>query len=712
MIVHLHQQVLQPFEVSLDTNISIFPPLTQVNIYDQHHTVIVVSRAAIIQEWREPGTNELFRIPLVPVVHNNNTKTILVKRPPSEYLPAQLPPQEAVFNVYELKTQTELLQYLHASAGFPTKPTWLHAVKNRQYTTWPGLTPKAITIHFPESKETLKGHARKTKSGQRSTKRNPRWENNLINKQDANAEVEITRPTTKERNIFIQTYNVEEVEALLKMYTDQTGRFPKKSSRGNQCVMVLVELDSNAILVEGMKDRTSGEVIRAYQHLVDRHETAGIQPTHHVLDNEFSTDFNATITKNHQMTYQLVPPNDHCRNIAEKAIQIFKAHFISIICGADKLFPLHLWCQLLPQAEHTLNMLRPSRMTPTVSAYTYLWGQHDYNANPYAPLGCKVKAYLYPGVRETCAPHTASRYYLGDSKEHYRCHQIYISDTRHMRVCDTVFFKHKYLTMPTITPADALIKAADNLVDTISGVIPKNSINKDLMAIYRKQALDASDAESAQRVLRHLAETQRLHTEQGTLSTEQEIAINEQNTNEQRVPTAQVNMSPDLGIFKFEQPINSNHIETRDSMHHPKLITPFITQDDCDSPPFSNTPQRCKGTLKQDYMLHMMEQPGYKPPFTPQQATGCRCPLQFLCDLAHAVLDNETGDLLEYRHLLKHPKYKDTWLKSFGTEIRRLVTTTETIFFKLKDKIPHDQRKDITYGRVVCTYCSEKKDPY
>jgi hypothetical protein len=101
-----------------------------------------------------------------------------------------------------------------------------------------------------------------------------------------------------------------------------------------------------------------------------------------------------------------------------------------------------------------------------------------------------------------------------------------------------------------------------------------------------------------------------------------------------------------------------------------------------------------------------MEQPGYKTPFTPQQATGRRYPLQF------AVLDDETGNLLEYRHLMKHPKYKDTWLKSFGTEIHRLVTTTETIFFKRKDEIPHDQRKDITCGRVVCTYRSEKKDPY
>ncbi len=52
------------------------------------------------------------------------------------------------------------------------------------------------------------------------------------------------------------------------MYTDQTGRFPKKSSRGNQYIMVLIEIDSNAILVEAMKHQTAGKMIRAYQVLV------------------------------------------------------------------------------------------------------------------------------------------------------------------------------------------------------------------------------------------------------------------------------------------------------------------------------------------------------------------------------------------------------------------------------------------------------------
>ena len=66
-------------------------------------------------------------------------------------------------------------------------------------------------------------------------------------------------------------------------------------------------------------------------------------------------------------------------------------------------------------------------MTPTVSVYAYLWGEHDYNANPFAPLGCKVEAHITPGTREMWAPHTASGFYIGNAWEHYRCHEIWCS---------------------------------------------------------------------------------------------------------------------------------------------------------------------------------------------------------------------------------------------------------------------------------------------
>jgi hypothetical protein len=52
------------------------------------------------------------------------------------------------------------------------------------------------------------------------------------------------------------------------------------------------------------------------------------------------------------------------------------------------------------------------------------------------------------------------------------------------------------------------------------------------------------------------------------------------------------------------------------------------------------------------------------------------------------------------------------WSQSFGKEIRHLATATKTIAFVTKQQIPQSQHKDIMYGRIICAYHSEKKDPY
>jgi hypothetical protein len=110
-------------------------------------------------------------------------------------------------------------------------------------------------------------------------------------------------------------------------------------------------------------------------------------------------------------------------------------------------------------------------------------------------------------------------------------------------------------------------------------------------------------------------------------------------------------------------------------------------------------------------MLQYMEIPGYKAVFTAKQAASRKYPLQLLCDLAYVVPDNETN-LLEYPHLMKHSKYKDVWIKSFGTEIRRLATTTETIVFVQKEDIPCNKKGNKTYARIIFTFCDSKKDKY
>ena len=46
---------------------------------------------------------------------------------------------------------------------------------------------------------------------------------------------------------------------------------------------------------------------------------------------------------------------------------------------------------------------------------------------------------------------------------------------------------------------------------------------------------------------------------------------------------------------------------------------------------------------------------------TAKKAASRKFPMQFLCDIANAVLDGDTGELLEYRHLMAHPKCREIW---------------------------------------------------
>ena len=61
-------------------------------------------------------------------------------------------------------------------------------------------------------------------------------------------------------------------------------------------------------------------------------------------------------------------------------------------------------------------------------------------------------------------------------------------------------------------------------------------------------------------------------------------------------------------------------------------------------------------------------------------------------------MDEETGDLLEYRHLVKHPNNKKVWGGALGKEVGRLdqglpiiVEGTNTLNFIFKNEIPQFQ---------------------
>jgi hypothetical protein len=126
-------------------------------IYDANNTKVTVSHSTILCGWQCADTN-LWRVPLVPNVTNNNTETILCNQPPTEFLPQHPPPSNAIHNVYRLKTLPDLIRYHHVAARFPIKPTWLKVIKNKKIASWPGLMADAVIKHFH------KGHRRKTRS--------------------------------------------------------------------------------------------------------------------------------------------------------------------------------------------------------------------------------------------------------------------------------------------------------------------------------------------------------------------------------------------------------------------------------------------------------------------------------------------------------------------------------------------------------------------
>ncbi len=297
-------------------------------------------------------------------------------------------------NVYSLPSIPQSIRYPHAAARFPVEATWIKAFKSGNFITWPGLTKTTVIKHFPESDETVKGHMKKQRQEVRSTKAKKDEPEEGIpdlgtyTDEPPNHTIQINShaPKPKRMNgMYIKIPNASKT-----MHSNFTGRFPAISSRGSQYKMVFVEVDGNYVDAELMKNMTEGSIIKTYLILWAQLTASGtVKPTSHLLDNEASAAFKVEIKKN--CKYQLVPPDNHRMNLAQRAIQTFKNHFKAVIAGVDKTFPMQLWDRLLTKTVLTLNLLQQSNVAPTVSAYQYVNGAFDYNKMPLAPMQCAVQ---------------------------------------------------------------------------------------------------------------------------------------------------------------------------------------------------------------------------------------------------------------------------------------------------------------------------------
>jgi hypothetical protein len=178
----------------------------------------------------------------------------------------KMKPESAQFNhAHDDNNQKDLVNYLHAACFSPVKSTWIKAIKNGFFSSWPGLNEHSVEKYLSKSTSTAKGHLNQQRQNARTT--------NIKDAQLLDSE------TDQDHGIKTQFVYAGQI------YTDQTGRFPVVSSKGNKYIMILYDYDSNAILAQSIKNRTAPELLKAFQFMEQELVARGLKPKLMKLDN-------------------------------------------------------------------------------------------------------------------------------------------------------------------------------------------------------------------------------------------------------------------------------------------------------------------------------------------------------------------------------------------------------------------------------------------
>ena len=391
------------------------------------------------------------------------------------------------------------------------------------------------------------------------------------------------------------------------------------------------------------------------------------------MDNETSHKVENFI-RSQQTHLQYTPPNIHCTNLAECTILIWKNHFLAGIAGLPKSFPIANWCRLTTQCDTTLNMLHPCRQNPLLSAHEALEGSFSFDATPMAPLGTEVLIHMKPNRRSTWGYHTSKASHLSHSTNHYRCIRVSMTDTSNEHITDTFQFYHHAIPVTTITATDRILHATAHLTAVITGV--QEAPPDKLTAIQALRTLLLGKVPPAEPTTPQVSAPRPFHDKEPVFI-----------------------WSPD----QVQQPTRNNGTNSPTSV--PALVTTLdtIEEDSNDEslPPTllqcsprthatsSPTTTLARLNLRTAHMIncviaeHILVEAQMPPPTT--RVPTCRQGYAFAAHLLHTkqlrsavnasehfigtVIDDTTGDVLEYQHLIKSDKYRKVWEHSSANKL-------------------------------------------
>ena len=132
-------------------------------------------------------------------------------------------------HVYECRSKQILAIYYHLTLFSPPVSTWVKAIKNNYFSTWPGLTADLVLRYLPKSEYTSYGHLHQRYKGTWSTK--TRQSTNFISVPQVEPDPDVIEsifPESSDSEITDEVY-VKIYDMQNKIYTDQTGRFPVRT---------------------------------------------------------------------------------------------------------------------------------------------------------------------------------------------------------------------------------------------------------------------------------------------------------------------------------------------------------------------------------------------------------------------------------------------------------------------------------------------------
>ena len=159
---------------------------------------------------------------------------------------------------------------------------------------------------------------------------------------------------------------------------------------------------------------------------------------------------------NEQVTFELVPPNQHHRNAAERVSRTFTTYFLSGLATCNPAYPLQKWDRNIPQSAFTLSLLLNSRLNPKLLSWAYLFGNFDFNKSPLLPLGTKIILHTKPGKRASWDFHGEQEYYIGPTINHYRSITCYVSKIHREWITYTAKIIPKHIPIPQSSYEDHL----------------------------------------------------------------------------------------------------------------------------------------------------------------------------------------------------------------------------------------------------------------